>query len=482
MRKIVPALAAFLLGGCAVGPRYQRPTVASPPVSRGQAAPESASLADLPWWEVFRDDALRGLIQTALANNNDLRVAATRVEQARQYRVQTRAEYFPGVGYEAGISAGKNEFLGNPAGSSGTQRGAAVAGIAAVWEADVWGRIRRLNEAALAEYLATEHGRRGVLLSLTTGVAQAYFELLGLDLRLEIARRNVGSLQETLRIFEERLAGGTASRLDSTRAAAALAMTAATIPELERRIAVQENEIRLLLGRTPGEIPRKGTLLEETMPPDVPAGIPSQLLERRPDVLQAETAVRAANARIGIATAAFFPRIGLTALLGRSSSPLQDFISGRTNVWSMASTALGPIWEGRGLRAQKRQAIAAWEQTRIDYEQTVLAAFRDVSNALISREKLEAVRQRQMEAVQAYQAAVDVSMQRYVAGKSGYFEVLDAQQQLIPAENALAQTELDRRLVIVQLYQALGGGWRLSDTDWNAPPAGVVPAAPKPVP
>lgn len=484
MRKIalaISAASAFLLGGCAVGPRYQRPAVASPPVSRGQAAPESASLADLPWWEVFRDDALRGLIQAAIANNNDLRAAASRVEQARQYRVQTRSEYFPGIGYEAGISGGKNEFLGNPAGSSGTRRGAVVAGIGAAWEADVWGRIRRLNEAALADYLATEHGRRGVLLSLTTGVAQAYFELLEIDLRLEIARRNVSSLEEILRIFEERLAGGTASRLESTRAEGALAMTAAAIPELERRSAVQENEIRLLLGSAPGAIPRQGTLLEHTAPPDVPAGIPSQLLERRPDVLQAEMAVRAANARIGIATAAFFPRIGLTALLGRSSSPLQDFLSGRTNVWSAASTALGPIWEGRGLRAQKRQAVAAWEQTRIEYEQTILAAFRDVSNALISREKLEAVRQRQMEAVKAYQAAVEVSMQRYLAGKSGYFEVLDAQQQLTPAENALAQTEVDRRLVIVQLYQALGGGWRLSDANWSGPPAGVPPAAPKPI-
>lgn len=485
MRNIARGIAAgsfLLLSGCVVGPEYKRPVVTSPPVSRGQAAAESASLADLPWWEVFRNETLRELVKIAIANNNDLRVAAQRVEQARQYRVQTRSEYFPGIGYQAGIGGGKNESLGAVAPSGGEQRGTLAIGIGAAWEADVWGRIRRLNEYALANYLASEQGRRGVLLSLVSGVAQAYFELLELDLRLEIAHRNVRSFEGSLRIFRERLSAGTASRLDSTRAEAALAVTAAAIPELERRIAIQENEIHLLLGSAPGPTPRQGTLLEQTMPPEVPAGIPSQLLERRPDVLRAEMAVRAANAQIGIATAAFFPRIGLTALFGRMSSPLEDFLSGRNNVWSVAANAAGPIWEGRGLRAQKRQAVAVWEQTRIEYEQTVLAAFRDVSNALITREKLEAVRQHQMEAVRAYQAAVEVSTQRYMAGKSGYFEVLEAQQQLVPAENALAQTERDRRLVIVQLYQALGGGWHLNDAGWSGPSAGTPPPAPAPNP
>ena len=482
MRNILRGIAAgsvCLLSGCLVGPRYQRPVVTPPAVSRGQAAAEAASLADLPWWEVFRNETLRGLVKTAIANNNDLRVAVQRVEQARQFRVQTHSEYLPGVGYEVGLSAGKNESLGNPAGSSGVQRGTIAIGLAATWEADVWGRIRRLNEYALANYLASEQGRRGVLLSLVSSVAQAYFELLELDLRLEIAERNVKSFEGSLRIFQERLEAGTASRLDSTRAEAALAVTAAAIPELERRIAIQENEIRLLLGSAPGPIPRQGTLLEQNIPPEVPAGIPSDLLERRPDVLRAELAVRAANAQIGIATASFFPRIGLTTLLGRVSSPLEDFTTGRTNVWSTAASVVGPIFEGRGLRAQKRQAVAAWEQARIEYEQTVLAAFRDVSNALITREKLEAVRSRQREAVKAYQDAVEVSLQRYVAGKSGYFEVLEAQQQLVPAENALAQTELDRWLVILQLYQALGGGWHLGDAEWSGPPAGSPPPAPK---
>jgi multidrug efflux system outer membrane protein len=486
MRRIrlgVVLASVCLLSGCLVGPRYKRPVVTAPPVFRGQEGEaQKASIADLPWWEIFKDEALRGLIKTAIANNNDLRIAAARVEQARQFARLARSDYFPGVGYEAGISGGRNESLGNPIDSGGKSRGSIAVGIGAAWEADVWGRIRRSNEYALARYLGTEQGRRGVLLSLVSGVAQAYLELLELDLRLEIARRNVNSFQASLKIFEERLNAGTASRLETARAQAALATIAAAIPDLERRIALQENQIQILLGSTPGPIPRKGSLLEQTLPPEVPAGLPSSLLERRPDVLEAEAAVRAANAQIGIAAAAVFPKIGLTALFGRVSSPLADFTAGRLSVWSVAATTAGPIWEGGGIRAQKRQAVAVWEQARIGYEQTVLGAFRDVSNALITREKLEGVRARQMEAVKAYQAAVEVSLQRYTAGKSSYFEVLEAQQQLVPTENALAQTELDRRLVIVQLYQALGGGWNLSNAEWSGPPAGFQPSAPNPSP
>ncbi|MGC9969760.1 MAG: efflux transporter outer membrane subunit [Bryobacteraceae bacterium] len=472
-----------LLSGCLVGPRYQRPVVTAPPVFRGQEGEaQKASIADLPWWEIFQDEALRGLIKTAIANNNDLRIAAARVEQARQFARQARSDYFPGVGYEVGASGGKNESLGAPALSGGKTQGTVAAVLGASWEADVWGRIRRSNEYALARYLGTEQGRRGVLLSLVSGVAQAYLELLELDLRLEIAHRNVNSFQGSLKIFEERLNAGTASRLETARAQAALATTAAAIPELERRIAIQENQIRILLGSAPGPIPRQRTLLEQTLPPEVPAGLPSSLLERRPDVLEAEAAVHAANAQVGIAAAAVFPKIGLTALFGRISSPLADLTAGRMSLWSVAATAAGPIWEGGGIRAQKRQAVAVWEQARIGYEQTVLGAFRDVSNALITREKLEGVRARQVEAVKAYQDAVEVSLKRYAAGKSGYFEVLEVQQQLVPAENALAQTELDRRLVIVQLYQALGGGWNLSNPGWSGPPAAPQPPPPNPNP
>ena len=477
--RVISAVILFgaigLLSGCLVGPVYQRPKVMPPPVFRGaDGEAQKASIADLPWWQVFNDATLRELMRTALANNNDLRVAAKRVEQARQYMVVTHAEYMPGVGYEVGVSGGQNESLGSPAPSGGARRGTLATGLAASWEADVWGRIHRLNEFALAGYLASDQGRRGVLLSLVSSVASAYYELLALDLRLDIARRSLASFEDSRRIFSERLTAGKASRIETSRAEAAVATTAAVIPDIERRIAIQENTIRLLIGAYPGSIPRQGTLLQQTLPPAVPAGLTSDLLERRPDILGAEQAIHAANAQIGIATAAFFPRIGLTALLGRVSTPLEDFASGRSNLFGAAATLAGPIYEGRGLRARKRQAIVAWEQTQIEYEQTVLAAFRDVSNALITREKLEAIRARQTEAVQAYRDAAGVSLERYNAGKSSYFEVLEAQQQLFPAENALAQTELERRLAIIQLYRALGGGWNLKTAGWG----GAVPAGP----
>ncbi len=481
MRRIFSAallvVPLCVLSSCVVGPRYTRPTIVTPPAFRGEeGAAEQASIADLPWWEIFHDDTLRSLIKTALTNNQDLRIAALRVEQARQLSVQARSQYYPSVGYEAGLSQGKNEYQGQPANSGGVRQGSVLAGFGATWQLDLWGRIRWANEASLANFLASEQGRRGLMLSLVSSVAQAYFELLGLDLRLDIARRNTASFEDSLKLFRERLNGGTASRLETSRAEAAMASTAANIPDLERQIAIQENEIRLLIGTDPGSIPHRGTLLEQTVPPDVPAGLPSLLLQRRPDILQAELAVRAANAQVGIATTAFFPQIGLTDLLGRASSPLDAFTSGANSIWSTASSAVGPIYAGRSLRSQKRQAIAHWQETRVQYERAALAAFRDVSDALFNREKLEDVRSRQAEAVKAYQEAVEVSMLRYTAGKSSYYEVLEAQQELFPAEIALAETELGRRLAIVQLYQALGGGWKLANADWTASPA----ANPKP--
>lgn len=458
-----------LLSGCLVGPHYQRPAVSTPANFRGQDAATSDSIADLPWWNLFADQTLQSLIHTAVVNNHDLRAAAARVEQARELAAESHAQYLPQIGYEAGLSEGKNESLGTAASSSGVSRGTVVGLLQASWEADVWGRIRRSNEYALAIYLGTEQGRRGVLLSLVSSVAQAYLELQESDLRLNIARANVASFQASLDIFQARLDGGTASRLETSRAQGALSSVAANIPDLERQIAIQENELRVLLGSTPGPIPRQGTLLEQTLPPAVPAGLPSSLLERRPDVLEAEMNVRAANAQIGIAAADFFPRIGLTALLGRGSTPLAALVLGETNIWSTAAVLTGPLYEGGALRARKREAVAFWEETRNQYEQVALGAFRDVSNALVTREKLELVREQEINAVNAYQDAVTVSIQRYGAGKSSYYEVLEAQQELYPAQNALAQTELDRRLAIVQLYQALGGGWKVPDAQWGGP-------------
>ena len=461
---------AFLLQGCLVGPNYKRPTVSVPTVFRGQeGAAQQASFADLPWWEVFKDETLKGLIQTALTNNHDLRIAVTRVEQARQIAAQAHSQFLPFVNYSGAISDGKNELGGSVVPNGGATQGAFVGVVSAAWEADVWGRIRRLNESAKAQYLATEDAKRGVMLSLVSDTAQAYFELLGLNLQLEIAKENTESFNQTLKLFTERLEGGVASKLQTSRAAAAQASAAATIPEFERQIALKENQISVLLGQNPGPIELKAKLLEEVIPPEIPAGLPSALLERRPDVLEIEEQVRSANAQIGVATAAFFPQIGLTAFLGHVSTPLSEFTSGHGNAWSVAGNFAGPIYQGGALKARKRQAIAAWEEAKIQYELTALNAFQDVSNALISRQKYDAILTEQTREVQAYAEAVKVAYQRYNAGKASYFEVLDAQQLLFPAQSALAQTELNRRVVIVQLYRSLGGGWNLKDPEWVGP-------------
>jgi multidrug efflux system outer membrane protein len=316
------------------------------------------------------------------------------------------------------------------------------------------------------------------MLSLVSDVSQAYFQLLGLELQLDIAKQTTGSFGETLNFFTQRLEGGVASKLETSRAAAAQATAAANIPELERQIALTENQISVLLGGNPSDIKHTAKLLDEIVPPEIPAGLPSALLERRPDVLEAEQLMRSANAQVGVATANFFPQIGLTALLGRASSPLSSLSLGQSTVWSLAGNATGPIFQGGALTAQKRQSVAFWEQAKLQYEQTSLNAFSDVSNALISRQKYEATRIQQMQAVQFYRESVEVSLQRYTAGKASYYEVLEAQQQLFPAEISLAVTELNRRIVLVQLYKALGGGWNLKNPDWAGPRSQVGSGAP----
>lgn len=466
----VSCCCATFVGGCALGPNYQRPKVNVPAEFRGAGgAAQQASIADLPWWEIFKDPELKTLVQTALANNYDLAIAVQRIEQSRQIAAQARAQYFPFAGYGVRASDGKNEFGVVDPNAPGGTKGTFIGAASAAWEADVWGRIRRLNEAARAQYLATEEGRRGVLLSLVSQVAQSYFQLLDLDLQLEIAKQTSDSFSQTVNLFTRRLEGGAASKLETSRATAAQAVAAASIPEIERQIALTENQISVLLGENPHGITHSAKLLDEMVPPEVPAGLPSALLERRPDVMAAEQQVRAANAQIGVAKASFFPQIGLTTLLGHASTPLSTLSSGQGNLWSIAGEVSGPIFTGGALKAQKRQAEALWNQTKLQYEQTALNAFQDVSNALISRQKYEAIRDQQARAVEAYQESVKVSLQRYTAGKASYFEVLDAQLQLYPAQNALAITELNRRAVVVQLYKALGGGWNLKDPEWAGP-------------
>jgi multidrug efflux system outer membrane protein len=316
------------------------------------------------------------------------------------------------------------------------------------------------------------------MLTLTSEVSQAYFELLGLRYQLEIAKETTESYTRTVKLFSKREDEGIGNALQTSSASADLATAAASIQELERLVALKENQISVLTGQNPGTIEPKTKLLDDVIPLEVPAGLPSALLERRPDVLSAEQTVRSANAQIGIAQSVFFPAIGLTTFFGKLSTPLSELSSGNTNAWSIASPVAGPIFHAGDLRAQKRQAIAHWEEVQAQYLQTALNAFRDVSDALISRENYDNIRTQQIQAVQANQEAVRLARMRYFEGLSSYLEVLDALQRLYPAQLSLAQTEVNRRLVVVQLYKALGGGWNLTDEQFKT--AGSLPGGQSP--
>jgi multidrug efflux system outer membrane protein len=458
-----------LLAGCAVGPNYHRPAVDSPANFRDAAAMTSTnSLADLPWWSVFKDPTLQKLIETALTNNYDLRIAVTRVEQARSLQAQAQSALLPQVGYGAEAARGRNMFLNLPNLNGGNTLDSYAGGFGVLWEVDLWGRIRRQNEAAYAGFLATQEAQRGIRLTLVSAVAKAYIELLELDEKLDIAKRTASSFERTFKLFNDQHDQGLASKLELSRARAALHSVSASIPDLKRQISLKENEINVLLGLNPGPVPRAANLLKQEMPPEVPTGLPAALLERRPDLRQAEQQLRAANAQIGVAVGDFLPKIGLTAVYGGISPELSALTSGGANAWSLAATTTGPLFQGGRLKARYRQAQAACEQARLHYQHAALEALREVADALSSREQLSESRSEQVEAVAAYRDAVQVATDRYNAGKASYYEVLEAQQQLFPAENALSHIAAGERLVIVQLYKSLGGGWNLKDNQWTA--------------
>jgi multidrug efflux system outer membrane protein len=448
----------LLFAGCAVGPTYKRPPVSAPQTFRGDTTSLTNSLGDMPWWQLFRDDTLQSLIRTALTNNFDIRIAASRVEQARAVLEENRAGYFPQITYAGAAGVGKNSIEGNPI-PNGSQTRWYEATVDVSWEIDLWGRIRRMNESARAQFLATAEARTNVMISLISDVAQSYFQLLALDRELEIAHDTTNSFSRSLTLFSEQLKGGVASKLETSAAEAAEATAAAQVPELERQIAIQENQIRILLGQNPGPIMRGKKLLEQVLPPDVPPGLPSALLERRPDIREAEELVHSANAQVGVAKADFYPKFDLTALAGKVSSSLSGFTDGGANAWEIGADLAGPIFEGGLLKGQYRQARAVWQETVLEYQSTVLNAFAEVSNALESRDQLGRERDQQERAVRAYEEAVHVANERYRAGSASYYELLQEQQLLYPAQNALTQTELNQLLSIVQLYLALGGGW-----------------------
>jgi multidrug efflux system outer membrane protein len=469
LKQAGPVLASLLLAGCAVGPDFKRPATDAPRTYRDQAETGASSLAELAWWDVYKDPRLNDLIRTALANGFDARIAAARVEQAHAIASEVHGQLFPGVGYAANADRGRNALLGNPYAQAGggTTADGFDGYLGAAWELDLWGRVRRLDEAARSQYLASEEGRRGVLLSLVGDVATSYYQLLELDEELAIAHSATDAFGESLKLFNRQLEGGVVSRLDTASAEAAMETSAARIPYLEMQVALKENQISVLLGSRPGPVIRGARLSDGALPPDVPPGIPSDLLERRPDVREAEYAARAANADIGVTIGGFLPKIGLSAILGGVSSQLDQITSRGAALWSVGANVSGPLFQGGGLHGQYEQAKAAWEEAKLRYQQTALSAFGDVASALVTRQRLAEVRGSQEKAVLAYAEAVKLSTQRYSAGKASYFEVIQSQLLLYPAEVALAQTKRDQFTAVIQLYKALGGGWNTPVGQWT---------------
>jgi outer membrane protein, multidrug efflux system len=467
-RVVSSLVVVALLGGCAIGPNYKRPSVAEPPTFRGQATGEAASLADAPWWEVFQDPSLKALIQEALRRNYDVRIAAARVQEARAFLSVARSDLYPSLDYDGSVSRSNATpgILGGVGAQAPETSNFYSGTLTASWELDIWGRIRRSNEAARATLFATEDARRGVWLTLVSDLAQAYFELLALDVRLQIARNSTEAYQRTYDLFLDRFNLGVASKLETSRAQGALGDAQATIPQLESDIVAKENQISILLGKIPGSIPRGKPMYEQPVVPVVPAGLPSTLLERRPDLRQAEQQLVSANARIGIAKAEFFPRLSLTALLGTASTEVSALTGGTATVWAVAGTFSGPLFNAGRTLGNYRASIAQWEQARLQYEQAVLTALREVSDALTALGKLNEAETGQDTAVKALDEAVEHATNRYRQGLASYYEVLEAEQQLYPAQNALAQIRRNRLLAYVQLYKALGGGWSLTDAEW----------------
>jgi multidrug efflux system outer membrane protein len=455
---------ALAAASCTMGPNYKRPVVAVPDAHRGatEAAGTTASLADLQWFELFRDDTLTDLVNAALKENFELRIAAERVLQARAAYGITRSNQFPEIGASADVVAARASKRGaNTAIPEGADTSVAYtqAGFTFAWEIDVWGRLRRANEASWAQYLATEEVRHGVITTLVADVSETYLALRALDLELQIARRTREVANDSLRLVQARRTGGVASGLDVRQAEQLLYTASGEIANLEREIALAENALSLLLGRAPGDIPRGRPLEAFQAPPSVPAGLPSALLERRPDIRQAEQELIAANAQIGVAKAEYFPRISLTGFLGVQSRALSNLLTGPAGLANASLGAAAPIFNAGRTRANVQLAEAVQRELVVNYQRAIYGAFRDVSDALAAHAKTREQRTEQERLVEALNESARLATERYQGGLDSYLPVLDAQRNLFEGELELARLRQRELASVVQLYRALGGGW-----------------------
>ena len=460
--RSVVVLAALASAACTVGPNYSRPMVRTPDVYRGAAAgnppPQAgASLGEQRWSEVFEDPVLQDLIRTAIQQNFDVRIAATRVLQARAQLGITRADQAPSVTASAGAV---RERLAQSAVSPAFQTNAFDLQASAAWELDFWGKFRRATEGARAELLASQWGQRAVVTSLVSGVAGAYFTLRALDLDLDIAKRTLISRRESLRLTEVRAQGGATSLLDVRQAEQLVFGGAAEIASLERQIEQQENVISILLGNDPSAVARGRSLTEQPHAPDVPAGLPSALLEHRPDIVESEQQVVAANADIGVAKAAYFPQIALTGAAGWQSTALSAFFTGPAGLWSVGGALAQPLFTAGRTQARVGLAAARREEAILMYRRTIQQALREVSDALVAYQKGREFREQEERLAQSAADARRLAELRYQGGATSYLEVLDSDSRLFSAELGLADAQLSELLAYVQIYRALGGGWQ----------------------
>jgi multidrug efflux system outer membrane protein len=453
------ALLSLSVTGCMVGPDYRRPTVETP-VNWRMPETDAREVANTPWWEQFGDPVINDLIATSLTENKDLKIASARIEEYAGRFGFVRADLYPQVGAGAGFNRQEiSEKVANPPGPGyDTVYNTYSATLNASWELDIWGRVRRSTEAARAQLLASEEGRRAVILSLVSTVAAAYVNLRDLDRQLEIAQSTAKTREESYKIFTLRFEGGVISELELMQVKSQYEEALAAIPPLEKAIAFQENGISVLLGRNPGPIPR-GKTIEELELPVIPAGLPSDLLTRRPDIRQAEENLISANALIGVAKAAYYPSISLTGFFGGSSADLSDLVKGSARVWQFAAPVNVPIFTAGKIAGSVRAAEAVQKQALLGYQQAIQTAFREVEDSLVdqrrTREQL-AVQATQVETLKKY---YELAKLRYDNGYTSYIEVLDAERTLFNVELAYTQNQGVLFRALTNLYKAMGGGW-----------------------
>jgi len=459
---------AVLLSGCTVGPNYRRPAVAIPPDFRASAPllpTQAASLADLKWFEVFKDEELQGLIRTALEKNYDLRDAVARIDVARAGLGITRSSQFPNVGATVNVEINRLSRDGatalSPAVLPAQNRNFGTVALALLsFEVDIWGRLRRATEAARATLLGAEENRKGVVTTLVGDVASAYLTLRELDDVLDISVRTLRTREESLELTRSRQRGGIATLLDLRQAEQLVDTAAQVIPAIEQAIGQTENQIRLLLGESPGQVPRGRSLVDQGLAPEVPAGLPSELLQRRPDIRAAEQDLVAANAEIGVAKAAYFPQLSLSGILGGQSTQLASLFSGPAGVWNLTPQLTQPIFTAGRIKSNVKLAEAERTRALVQYERVIQTAFTEVSNSLIAHQKVRESREKQEALVGTLRDRLRLAYVRYRGGVDTQLNALDADRDLFQAELVLAQIRLEESLTVVQLYKSLGGGWQ----------------------